>query len=641
MLLFAGFKIVCKESVTPLNGKVGSFRPRWAFDLRPFSTKPSILIVSKTIRCFFMCGIIGYLGFRPVGQVLYSSLKSLEYRGYDSAGVAVANGATVSVLKDTGKVEEINGKLSLNSITGVAGIAHTRWATHGGVTAANAHPHASCDGKIAVVHNGIVENYSDLRSTLKASGHSFSSQTDTEVIPHLIEDGLKSGLSLEKAVLQACSLLKGSFAFLAVSSDHPGDLVAVRNESPLIVGLGEGEVFAASDALPFLPFTNKAVFLEDGEMAILSAKSSSFFDFRTGKQLMKQTQELKWTAGQAEKGEFEHFMLKEIMEEPVVFKHVALQDEAVLDEFAKGVIDAKKVLVVACGTSYHASLVGRQLFNKLLGKRLDVVLGSEFSFELNSIDSDTLIVAVSQSGETADVLDCVKKAKAKGARIFSFVNVVGSTLDRVSEKVLYLNCGPEVGVASTKAFLSQLGLFYLLAFKASGKLIDMQNLASLVRQSIELNREKLKELARDFKYRDSVYYLGRGVHYPIALEGALKLKEISYLHAEGLASGEMKHGTLALIEKGTPVILLNPKDEFYGDSFNNAMEAKARGARLIAVTNAENENYDVVIRLPACDSIFYPLLEVVPLQLLAYYSAVERGRNPDKPRNLAKSVTVK
>jgi len=592
-----------------------------------------------------VCGIIGYLGPRKAGEVLHSGLKALEYRGYDSAGIAVLQNpkGELLVLKDTGKVDEINSRLKLSEVEGLGGIAHTRWATHGGVTPFNAHPHVSCDGKIALVHNGIIENYVELRGRLSEKGHSFSSQTDTEVIPHLIEESLKSGMGFEKAVLNACSQLKGSFAFIALSLDHPEKLVAARNESPLIIGLGADEVFVASDALPFLPYTKNAVFLDDGEMAVLDAAGGAhaYFDFRSGRQLVKQSSEIKWNAEQAQKGEYEHFMLKEIMEEPVVFKQAALQDEKTLSDFAQGIMQAERVLVIACGTSFHASLVGRQLFKKLLKKNVEVVLASEFGLEEEFVNEKTLLIAVSQSGETADVMDCVKKSKARGAKVFSLVNVVGSTLERTSDLVLHLNCGPEVGVASTKAFLNQLALFYLLAFKAAGKLLDLQNLSSLIQQTIASNNFKLKDLAREFKYRDSVYFIGRGVHFPIALEGALKLKEISYIHAEGMAAGELKHGTLALIEKGTPVILLNPKDESFADSLSNGMEAKARGAKIIALSNAENENYDLLFKLPACDSVFYPILEVVPLQLLAYYSAVERGKNPDKPRNLAKSVTVK
>ncbi len=593
-----------------------------------------------------MCGIMGYLGFRPAGKILYSGLKALEYRGYDSAGVAVADeGRPLKVLKDTGKVDEINSHLKFDLLTGSVGISQTRWATHGGVTAANAHPHLSCGGSVAVVHNGIIENYQELRENLRKKGHVFASQTDSEVIPHLIEDGLKSGLSLEKAVLSTCLLLKGSFAFLAICKDNPRELVAARNESPLIVGVGDNEFFIASDCIPFLDFTKKAVFLNDGEVAVLKAEKDlemSFFDFKTGRQLVKEISEVKWSASQAQKGEFEHFMLKEIMEEPYVFKQSAFQDEHILKDFAKDALAAKEVFVVASGTSFHASLIGRSWFKKLSGKDLKVVLASEFSLDAEGLSKDSLVIAVSQSGETADVLDCVRKAKEKGARLFSIVNVVGSTLDRMSEKTLYLNCGPEVGVAATKSFLNQLGVFCLLAFATKGEKVDFAQLGVLIEQSIEWNKEKVKELAKEFKFRDHVYFLGRGSNYAIALEGALKLKEISYIHAEGMASGELKHGTLALIEKGTPIVLLNPSDETHTDSLNNGIEAKARGAKLIALSSEDNENYDVLLKIPKAENpLFYPIIEAVPLQLLAYYAAVERGKNPDKPRNLAKSVTVR
>ncbi|MEM4255581.1 MAG: glutamine--fructose-6-phosphate transaminase (isomerizing) [Candidatus Norongarragalinales archaeon] len=594
-----------------------------------------------------MCGIIGYLGHRTAGSVIYAGLKALEYRGYDSAGVAVVDGGahSIKILKDTGKVDELNSQVCFSNLTGSVAIGHVRWATHGGVTQVNAHPHVSCGGRVALVHNGIIENYRQLREQLRAKGHSFSSQTDSEVIPHLIEDGLNSGMSFEKSVLAACALLKGSFAFLAVCKDAPLEMAAVRNESPLIIGVGEGEFFAASDCIPFLDFTKKAVFLNDGEAAFLKAGGSfemRFFDFKSGRQLVKEISEINWSASQAQKGEFEHFMLKEIMEEPYVFKQSAFQDERVLKEFAGEVLGAKEVFVVASGTSYHAALVGRHWFKQMCGKDLKVVLASEFSLEAKHLSKDSLVVAVSQSGETMDVMDCVRAAKEKGARVFSIVNVVGSTVDRMSERCLYLNCGPEVGVAATKSFLNQLGVFLLLAFAAKGEKVDFAGLGVLLEQSIEWNKDKVRELAKEFKFREHAYFLGRACNYAIALEGALKLKEISYIHAEGMASGELKHGTLALIEKGTPVILLNPQDESFTDSLHNGIEAKARGAKLIALANDGNENYDLLLKIPTCDNpAFYPVVEAIPLQLLAYYAAVERGRNPDKPRNLAKSVTVR
>lgn len=598
-----------------------------------------------------MCGIIGYLGERHAGNVIYAGLKAMEYRGYDSAGIALVEKSAspqIRLLKDVGKVDEINSKLNFASIDGNAAIGHTRWATHGGVTPFNAHPHSSCAGDVAVVHNGIIENYVELREGLKLKGHSFSSQTDSEVIPHLIEQKVREGMSLENAVVQAASMLSGSFSFLAISKNNPNELFAVRNESPLVIGLGEGEFFAASDCLAFLEFTKNAVFLNDGEMAFLRAATSEkpgradFMDFRSGKQVVKQITQVNWSASQAQKGEFEHFMLKEILEEPSAFKLVAFQDEAVLNDFSSAVLGSPEVVLVASGTSFHASLLAKHLFKKKAGKDVKVVLASEFELQGGSLSKDSLVIAVSQSGETADVLDCVRKAKEKGAHVFSIVNVVGSTISRMSEKTLFLNCGPEVGVAATKSFLNQVGVFTLLAFAMNGEKVDFTKLSLLVQQAIDFNKEKIKALSREFKFREHVYFLGRGANYAIALEGALKLKEISYIHAEGMPAGELKHGTLALIEKATPVILLNPHDESFVHSLNNGLEAKARGAHLIGVSDKNNENYDLWIELPKTeDPLFYPILQAVPLQLLSYYSAVERGKNPDKPRNLAKSVTVR
>ncbi|MFH0923001.1 MAG: glutamine--fructose-6-phosphate transaminase (isomerizing) [Candidatus Micrarchaeota archaeon] len=593
-----------------------------------------------------MCGIIGYAGTRDAGPILLSGLKALEYRGYDSAGVASVCGNGIQVRKDAGRVDDIEGRLFFSQLPGNAGIGHTRWATHGSASKENSHPHVSCEGKIAVVHNGIIENFDELKLRLMDAGHHFVSQTDTEVIPHLIEEEYHKGVSAEEAVRSACSQLKGEFAILVLFLDHPDKIIAVRKDSPLVLGLADHGVFVASDSTPFLPHTRKAVFINDGEMVVVNAGGYGFFDLQTGKPVLKTPSEIGWTAEQAQKSGFSHFMLKEIFEQSAAMRNALSQDSVRLQAFADELKNTQKIIIATCGTSRHAALVGKHVFNRLAGKQVEVLIASEFSYFAEKVSPDTLILAISQSGETADVLDGVKKAKKNGCRIFSIVNVVGSTLDRLSELSLHLNCGPEIGVAATKSFVNQLTLFYLLAFAMTGKAKEgakqLNALSYEIEQLIADSNGRMRNLALKIKNRQHAFFIGRGVNFPIALEGALKLKEISYIHAEGMPAGEMKHGTIALIEEGTPVFALNPTDYTYYDTFGNSLETKARGAFLIGVGNKNNSAYAEFVALPeAKNDLFYPFLETIPLQLLAYHAAVELGLDPDKPRNLAKSVTVK
>jgi len=593
-----------------------------------------------------MCGIIGYSGTREAGPILLSGLKALEYRGYDSAGVASVCGNRIQVRKEVGKIDEIESRLFFSHLPGKAGVGHTRWATHGGVTKENAHPHVSCEGKIAVVHNGIIENFEELRSRLMNDGHSFASETDTEVIPHLIEEAYCKGVSAEEAVRRAVLQLKGSFAVLVLFLDHPDKIIAARKDSPLVLGLAEHGLFIASDSTPFLPHTRKAIFINDGELVVINSGGYGFFDLQTGKPVIKSPSELGWTAEQAQKNGFPHFMLKEIFEQPSAMRNCLSQDLTRVGEFANELKNAQKILVTACGTSRHAALVGKHVFDRMAGKQMEVVIASEFSYFAENVSPDTLVLALSQSGETADVLDGVRKAKKNNCRILSIVNVVGSTLDRLSDLSLHLNCGPEIGVAATKSFSNQLTLFYLLAFAMAGRVREgasQLNALSYAAEQLAVDSNgRMRVLALKLKDKQHAFFIGRGVNFPIALEGALKLKEISYIHAEGMPAGELKHGTIALIEKGTPVIALNPKDYTYYDTFGNALETKARGAFLIGMGNKNNSAYDEFIALPEPNNeLFYPLFETIPLQLLAYHAAVTRGLDPDKPRNLAKSVTVK
>lgn len=588
-----------------------------------------------------MCGIIGYVGDTAAAPILLKALRSLEYRGYDSAGIATIHDGKVSAEKDVGKIDQVCGKHDLEKLPGNVGIGHVRWATHGDVTQANAHPHFDCKGEIAVVHNGIVENYRELRTRLEAR-HRFVSQTDTEVIPHLIEEYMDAGATLEQAVLQTSRQIKGCYAFAAVCVKEPDRVVATRRESPLVVGANSHRAFIASDALAFLQETNRVVFLEDGEFVILG-KTVTFLD-QDGKPIKKEFKEVDWKWDQATKQGYDYYMMKEILEEPQAIRQAMMQDRKLLLEMGIGILRYRQVVITACGTSRFAALIGRYLFSRLAGKFCDVIMGSEFQYFSDSIDRNTLVIAVSQSGETADVIQGVKRAKENGAQVYSIVNTVGSTLARMADRVLYLNCGPEIGVAATKTFVSQLTLFYLLAFTMENRLDDgiqqLLDICPLIEQNVTQNNKGLQVLAQKTRDRNDFYYIARGINFAIAAEGALKMKEISYIHAEGMPAGELKHGTLALVDHGTPIVVVAPDDYTYDETIANAHETKARGAFVIGLSEETNPIFDAWIPIPDVDEIFQPLVTVVPLQLLAYYSALARGRDPDKPRNLAKSVTV-
>jgi len=590
-----------------------------------------------------MCGIIGIVGKERATPLLLKGLESLEYRGYDSAGVATIVAGKLRYGKDTGKLDEVRQKHRLDKLAGSMGIGHVRWATHGGVTAANAHPHLDCKGEIAVVHNGIIENYEALRAQLEPK-HVFVSQTDTEVIPHLIEEYMEAGASLEQAVLQAIGQLKGSYALLAISVKEPGKMVATRKDSPLVVGVDGDRKFVASDALAFLEQTNRVAFLEDGETVVL-AGDITFLDSQ-GKQIEKEFTQIDWKWDRATKQGHDFFMMKEITEAPEAMRCALMQDKNLILEMAMDILRAKQVVITACGTSRYAALVGRYLFSKLAGKFCDVIMASEFHYFSDSVDKNTLVIAVSQSGETADVVEGVKKARENGATIFSLVNMVGSSIARMSDRVVYLNCGPEIGVAATKSFMSQLAILYLLAFTMANRLEEgveklRDDLCPKIEEILSRNGVRLRELAERTKDKNDFYYIARGINFAIAAEGALKLKEISYIHAEGMPAGELKHGTLALIEEGTPVVVICPKDYTFEETLANAAETKARGAFIIGVSEERHPLFDEWIEIDSVEEIFYPLVTIVPLQLLAYHLAVARGKDPDRPRNLAKSVTVK
>ncbi len=591
-----------------------------------------------------MCGIIGYCGNKPAVPVVLEALKRLEYRGYDSAGVASLSDGRLSIKKDAGKVDEVIRKHNLASLPGNVAIGHTRWATHGGVTQSNAHPHSDCGGRVAVVHNGIVENNQQLRQELTKAGHKFTSETDTEVIPHLIEDELKNGCSLEQAVLNVAPRLEGSYAFLIMAPDNPGKIVGTRRSNPLIVGISATDYYVSSDALAFSQYTNQVMGLGDNEVVMLTQEGVQFLDPK-GNRLAKQVRKLDHSWAESHKGGYQHFMLKEIMEQAQMLDQTARQDGKRFTKIALDILRANQVIITACGTSRYAALVGRYLFSRVGKKFCDVVMASEFGYFADSVDKNTIVIAVSQSGETADIIEGVKAARDNGAQVISVINRPNSVLADMSHEVIYLNCGAEIAVAATKSFLSQLAIFYLLSFAMVNSFDEavakLTGLNGEIARALDGNKDELIKLSQKLKDKNDFYYIARGINFAIASEGALKLKEISYIHAEGMPAGELKHGTLALIEPGTPVVVICPADYTFSETLSNAIEAKSRGAYIIGVSDRESEIYDSWIKLPKVDELLYPMVAVVPLQLLAYYLAVNRGCDPDKPRNLAKSVTVK
>jgi glutamine---fructose-6-phosphate transaminase (isomerizing) len=608
-----------------------------------------------------MCGIVGYTGRNSCVEILVDGLRRLEYRGYDSAGVAIQTGDDIAVRKSRGKIVRLTDLIAREPLSGTCGVGHTRWATHGRPSDENAHPHRA--GHVAVIHNGIIENHRTLKERMIARGRTFCSQTDTEVIAHLLDEYVSAGMTLEEAVRRTVAELRGSYAFLAVTDREPGTLVGARLNCPMVVGLGEGEFFLASDLTAFLSHTRDVLFLDDGEMVVATPAGVRITDF-AGKPRERSPQRIDWSPAMAEKGGYRHFMLKEIHEQP----------RAILDTLAgrmrpesgevffetlplslEQVTSLKKVTLVACGTSWHAALVGKFMIEGLARIPVEVDLGSEYRYRDPVVEEGTLCVAISQSGETADTLAGMREAKAKGAISVSICNVVASTIARESDGVIYTHAGPEIGVASTKAFITQLVALYLMALhlgrerriltrqEISLHLIDLSELPRKIEEFLKREPE-VAAIARIHKDARDFLYLGRGISYPIALEGALKLKEISYIHAEGYPAGEMKHGPIALIDERMPVLVLCAKGESYEKTFSNLEEAHARGGQVIAVATEGDtilrEKVKDLIYIPSCGRYARPILEVVPLQLLAYHMAVLKGTDIDQPRNLAKSVTV-
>ncbi len=592
-----------------------------------------------------MCGIIGYCSKTGrAAPVIYEGLEKMEYRGYDSSGVALISRGKIVIKKGIGKLEDINQRYKIDSIPGAVGIGHNRWATHGGVTDRNAHPHCDCKGEIAIIHNGIVDNYQELRRDLIKHGHKFTSETDTEVIPHMIEDEMKKGRNLEEAAITVGSRLLGSYAFLAISTKEPDKIVGTRRGSPLVVATGNKVTMAASDSLAFQGHASQMALLGENELAVLTPEKIQFLD-HTGKEIRKKFTRIStdWNANGI--GKYEHYMLKEIMEQPTTLLRATEQDRETFTKIALDILRADQVIVTACGSSRYAALVGRYLFSSVGKIFCEVVMASEFQYFADSVGKNTLVLAISQSGETYDVVEGVKLAREAGAKIVSIINRPQSLLGELSHHVIYLNCGPEIGVAATKSFLNQVAIFYLLSF-AMVHSFDMaaeniRHIGKQVAKVIEWNKDVIHEIAERYYKKDDFYYIARGINFAIASEGALKLKEISYIHAEGMPAGELKHGTLSLIEKGTPIVVICPADYTYHETLSNAIEAKSRGAHVIAVSDEKNEIYDHWIKIPKVHELLYPIVAVVPLQLLAYHLTIKREHDPDKPRNLAKSVTVK
>ena len=607
-----------------------------------------------------MCGIVGYIGHKETIKVLLDGIKRLEYRGYDSSGIAVIENGTLRCEKAVGKIAELEKKINGNNIHANMGIAHTRWATHGAPTIENAHPHIDCKNEIAVVHNGIIENYDYLKTRLVREGHIFRSETDTEVLAHLIEKYFHD--NLEMAVMEALKEVEGTYGIAVISPKDPQKIVAARKGSPLVIGIGNQEYFITSDVSASLEHTRDVVYLDDDEVAILTA---NHYETKTIQNIPtdKKVEEVLWNIDMIEKSGYEHFMLKEIHEQPQALQNAMRGRFGIgsnliklggLINYEKELLKTKRIIIVACGTSWHAGLVGEYMLEELARIPVEVEYASEFRYRNPIIEEGTIVISISQSGETADTLGAMREAKHKGAKLFSICNVVGSTIARESDFGVYLHIGPEIGVASTKAFTAQIAVMYLLTiylmklkYTNINGYSDMANAIKSIPDKIQTileREEEIIELAKDYKDSDHALYLGRGYNYPVALEGALKLKEISYIHAEGYPAAEMKHGPIALIDKDMPVVFLATKDSVYGKILSNIEEVKARGGRVIAIATEGDEQIgekvDHVFYIPKTTDPLTPMLSVIPLQLLAYHIAVMRGCDVDKPRNLAKSVTV-
>ncbi|MDR2830712.1 MAG: glutamine--fructose-6-phosphate transaminase (isomerizing) [Methanobrevibacter sp.] len=605
-----------------------------------------------------MCGIVGYISKnKKASPILLDAIKKLEYRGYDSVGIATIDDEKIELKKDSGKINEVDKKVNLSDMRGCIGIAHVRWATHGHPNKVNSHPHTDHDNRIAIVHNGIIENHEELKKELIMEGHIFESETDSEIIAHLIEKFISKGFNFQDAMIETVKLIDGSYAIGAILVDCPNKLIAIRNESPLVVGLGNDYNFIASDIPSFLKHTKKVIFPDDNELVIVSSENVTIKDLN-GNILDKKIETMAWNEEMAQKEGYDHFMLKEINEESVVVADT-LSGRKEIEKIVVDLGSINKICFVACGTSYHGALTGKYLFESFLNISTDVSYSSEFKYLKDVLNENVLTIFVSQSGETADTLSAIKMAKNR-SKTLAIVNVLGSSITREADHVIYTKAGPEIAVAATKTYLSQLVSIYLLAIYLSKNRNNKfyENMTSQIEKvpdyinELMLNEDKIKEIANKYKSTTLFFFLGRGFIYPTALEGALKLKEVAYIPAEGYPSGELKHGPLALIDENVAVMVLAPSENSesistssYKDTINNMEEVKSRGAQVIAITSYKNgENIDVndIIQVNnQIDELLSPLVYIVPLQLLSYYISIYKGLDPDKPKNLAKCVTVK
>ena len=585
-----------------------------------------------------MCSIIGYSGDDIAAPIIVKGLRRMEYRGYDSVGVATESNNQIELKKGVGKVEEVNSKVNLEQLPGKIGIGHTRWATHGKVTDANAHPHPSTSGKIAIVHNGIIENFVELKENLKNEGFIFQSDTDSEVIANLLQKNFELSKNVKDAMLKTISDLKGHYSFIAMFEN--GQLAAARFHEPLIIGVGKNNYFLSSDVLGFIEQTDEAIYMDNGNFAIINQDQIQILDFQ-GNEIKPEITKVSKEFADVYKGDYAHFTLKEISEQPETIFKAGENTKNSIKAVSDYLKHSRNIYLTGSGTSYNASLVAKYLLAKYAKIKSESIISSELQFSPDSIEPNSIVIAISQSGESADVLEAVNIAKKNDCKIISIINSMTSTLSRESDIVIGMNCGPEIGVAATKSFTSQLIILYKIIQELNGDVeIDLDEISSSISKILE-EHNNIKKIANALKEISDIYVLGRGIHYPIAIESALKIKELTYIHAEGIAGGELKHGPLALMDDNVFVIIINPEDSTYQDTLTSAREIKARGAKIIGISDKESDAYDYWVKIPKTSELTYPIAETIPIQLLSYYCALEKDTDPDYPRNLAKSVTVK
>ena len=584
-----------------------------------------------------MCSIIGYYGKNLAAPILVKGLEKMEYRGYDSVGVATKSENEILVKKGIGRVIEVNKAIKLDSLPGMAGIGHTRWATHGQVNDKNAHPHPSNSGKIAIVHNGIIENFNELKEKLLSDGFEFRSETDTEVIANLIQYNFEKNHDIKQTIIETVSQLKGHYTFVVIFED--GTLVGVRFHEPLIVGIGKNSYYLSSDVLGFIEKTDDAIYIENENFVMINNLGLQICNFN-GDEVKHQITKVSKEFADVYKGDYAHFTLKEISEQPETI--IRAGDDTQIDNMVQHISKSENLYITGSGTSYNAARISRYLMSKYAKLKIESIISSELPFSPDSIEKNSTLIAISQSGESADVLEAVKIAKESGAKILSIVNHLNSSLSQESDVVIGLNCGPEIGVAATKSFTSQLAILYKITNNLCNTCmnLDWKKVSDSISKILSDN-SKIRELAKELKNVSDIYVLGRGIHFPIAKEAALKLKELTYIHAEGIPAGELKHGPLALMDSNVYVLIINPDDSTYNDTLNSANEIKARGAKIIGISDKKSDVYDYWIEIPSIDEALYSMIEIIPIQLLAYYAAIEKDTDPDYPRNLAKSVTVK